>query len=252
MKKPPHSNLKIALIGYGKMGKMVEQTAPARGHTITSIIDPKEGSHNSITKSAVAEADICIDFTHPESVLENIRAVAAHKKNMVVGTTGWFNHLPTVKELVDKHSIGLFYEPNFAIGINIFYKVIAEAAKYIDLFEDYDAACFEYHHNQKVDSPSGAAALVANILKDKIKRKKKIITENLNRKIEPDELQVLSLRCGSIPGTHEVIFDSPVDTLKIQHTSRNRQGFAMGAVKAAEFVFGKKGIYTMDDLLNNA
>lgn len=248
-KQQPDSNLKIAIIGYGKMGRMVEQSAPIRGHTICSIIDPKEGSHDTISKAALIDADVCIDFTHPETVLENIRAVASHGKNLVVGTTGWGKHLAQVEDIVKRHSIGLFYEPNFAIGMNIFYKIVAEAAKYIDRFEEYDVSALDYHHNQKVDSPSGAATIVANILKEKIKRKKRIVTENLNRKIEPDELQVLSLRCGSIPGVHEVIFDSPVDTIKIQHTSRNRQGFAMGAVKAAEWIIGKQGVYTMDDLL---
>lgn len=247
----PVKPLQIAIIGYGKMGRMVEQAAIARGHTICTIIDPKEGNQTNITALGLKNADVCIEFSNPQSAVDNVRAIAPLHKNIVVGTTGWYNNMELVKQLVETYKIGLLYAPNFAIGMNIFFKIVAEAAALFNPFQHYDVACLDIHHNQKKDSPSGAGKLLADIIQSKIPRKTKIITDCLeDRAITPEELQVISLRIGEDPGSHEVIFDSPSDTVTLTHSSRNRQGFALGAVQAAEWVYGRKGLFTMDDLLS--
>lgn len=248
MNKPVKS-IQIAIIGYGKMGKLVEQIASQRGHQICAIIDPEEGTHRNINAKALKSADVCIDFTQPQATVDNIRAIAPLHKNIVVGTTGWHSQLDLVRQIVDSFGIGLLYSLNFAIGVNLFFKIVAEAAAHFNTFDEYDIACIDIHHHQKLDSPSGTGRHIAELIKSKIKRKTKIVTENGNRPIKSDELQLLSLRCGSIPGTHEVIFDSPSDTIVLKHTARNRQGFALGAVIAAEWIIGRKGLFTIDDLI---
>ncbi len=245
----PAKHLQIAIIGYGKMGKMVEKAAVARGHKICAIVDPKEGNQTNITAQGLKNADVCIEFSTPQAAIDNIRAIAPLHKNIIVGTTGWYTQLDLVKQLVESFKIGLLYAPNFAIGMNIFFKIIAEAATMFNPFENYDICCLDFHHNQKKDSPSGAGRIIGDIITRKIPRKKRILTESPDREILPEELQVLSLRCGSHPGTHEVIFDSPSDTVTLTHVSRNREGFALGAVQAAEWIQGRKGIFTMDDLI---
>lgn len=246
---PQFNPLKIALIGYGKMGKMVEKAALGRGHIISTIVDPQEGSHQNITREAIKGSDVCIDFSSRESAVDNIRAVAAIGKNMVVGTSGWLDHLDLVKQIVNATHTGLLYSFNMSIGVNLFYKIIAEGAQLIDAFDEYDVGCLESHHNQKADSPSGTVGRIADILISNIKRKKKAVYDNVDRVIASDELHTACLRCGSIPGTHSVIFDSPADTITLTHQARSREGFALGAVKAAEWIIGKSGVFTLDDLL---
>lgn len=241
--------MKIALIGYGKMGRMVEQIALKQGHQIVSKIDPK-GHHHQIDAQSTQQADLCIDFSHPAHVLNNIRQAAALGKSLVVGTTGWYEHIPQVKEIVSKNKIGLIYAPNFSIGMSLFLKIVEEAATLINKYEQYDVGGFEAHHNQKVDAPSGATHAIANALLKHIKRKKKVVADVSNRPISHDEIHFASLRCGSIPGIHDVIFDSPYDTIEIKHTARTREGFAYGAIAAAEWLADKKGFYTLDAMLN--
>lgn len=216
------------------MGRMVEAAAASRGHTISSIIDPK-GSHKQITKDSVDSTDVCIEFTNPHSAVDNIRACAALKKSLVVGTTGWYEQLPQVKELVEKSNIGLLYAPNFSTGIYLFTRLVKEAAKLLDPFPQYDVALLEEHSSKKRDRPSGTALQLADVLKQEIKKKP----------------EICSLRCGSIPGTHTIYFDSPVDTITLTHTARSRQGFAEGAVAAAEWLKDKKGLFTLDDFLED-
>lgn len=226
--------MKIALIGYGKMGRLVEAAAHSRGHIISSIIDPKE-VHSQITSNSVDGADLCIEFTTPQSALDNIRACASLGKSLIVGTTGWYEQLPQVKTLVEKAGIGLLYAPNFSTGVHLFMRLVKEAAAIINQFPQYDAALLEEHSSKKLDRPSGTALKLADILKQEIKRNP----------------EICSLRCGSIPGTHTVYFDSPVDTITLAHTARSRQGFAEGAVAAAEWLKNKKGLFTLDDFLED-
>lgn len=221
--------LKIALIGYGKMGQLIEQVAQKRGHEIvakTTSSDPVNKLQSQISKS-----DICIDFSHPHCAVDNIKELAKMGKNIVMGTTGWYDHLDEVNSIVQQHSIGLLYAPNFSLGVNLFIRIVSEAAKLINPFSQYDLGIIEMHHNQKIDSPSGTAKAIA-----------KAISKNGN------DIKMTSVRCGHIPGTHSVIMDSQEDTITLTHEARNRDGFAFGAVLAAEWLKGKKGLYTIDDL----
>lgn len=237
--------MKIALIGYGKMGRLIEEMALQQEEQIVARIDSKK----ELTKESLNGADICIDFSHPKSILGNIKKLAELNQTIVVGTTGWYDHLDLVKEIVSMHKIGLIYAPNFSIGVNIFLKIVKNAASLIDKFDQYDAAGFEIHHNQKADTPSGTAKAIANTLLNNLDRKTKIVYELDNRSIEPDELHFSSLRVGSNPGEHHVIFDSPNDTLSISHQARDRTGFANGAILAARWLQGKKGLFTINDFM---
>ncbi len=231
--------MKLALVGYGKMGRMIEAVALERGHEIVSIIDPK-AFHKQITQESLGLADLCIDFTTPDSVVTNVRAYAALKKNCVVGTTGWHEQLSIVKGLVDQAGIGLLSSPNFSLGVQLFMRLVAGAGRLFDRFPEYEVALFEAHHNQKLDRPSGTARSLAELLK-----------AEMSRYATGAELEISSQRCGSIPGTHSLTFDSPADTITLTHTARSRRGLAEGAVIAAEWLQMRKGFFTMDDILEN-
>ncbi|MEK7106990.1 MAG: 4-hydroxy-tetrahydrodipicolinate reductase, partial [Patescibacteria group bacterium] len=193
--------------------------------------------------------DVVIDFTSPEIVLNNIKTVAYAGKNLVVGTTGWQEHLPEVKKIVLESDIGLIYGQNFSVGANIFFRVIAHATKLFSAFTAYDVCGFEIHHAGKKDSPSGTALRTAQEILQNSNVKKTLQTELLDRQIRPDELHFASVRSGINPGFHQVIFDSTADAVTISHSAHNRQGFAQGAILAAEFIRGKKGLYTFDDVM---
>jgi 4-hydroxy-tetrahydrodipicolinate reductase len=218
--------MKIGLIGYGKTGKMVEKYALSRGHDIVAIVTSKD------PLEALLGADVCIDFSHPDSTLDHIKQLAKLGKSVVVGTTGWYDALDTVSELVKKSQIGMLYGPNFSIGVQLFNKILFEAAKLMQHHAQYDLAAVEEHHNQKVDAPSGTALKLSKTIFD----------------ASGKDITFTSVRCGSIPGTHTVIFDSPADTVTLSHQARNREGFAEGAVIAAEWLHGKKGLYRFEDI----
>lgn len=237
--------MKIALLGYGKMGRMVEEVAIQKGHTIVAKIR----SSPKIVEQAIQHAEVCIDFSHPSCVIDHIHLAARLGKNLVVGTTGWLEHLDQVKEIVRQSKIGFLYAPNFSLGVHLFLKVVSEAALLIDRFEDYDVGVVESHHNKKADSPSGTAKAIADLLLENIKRKTTLVHDAVQGQIAPHELHVASIRFGSIPGTHSVMFDSPADTITLTHQARSREGFARGAVAAAEWLQGKNGFYTIEDLI---
>ncbi len=228
--------MKIALIGYGKMGKMLEQAALAGGHSVIAIIDPNCSPHTTISAETLADAEVCIDFSHPKHALQNIKQVCALKKNLVIGTTGWYEHLPEARQMVERSGIGFIHAPNFSIGVALFTKIVAQAAAIMDAFDNYDVAGLEIHHSQKIDTPSGTAKqIMANLHKHMPHRK--------------NEISCASLRIGSEPGTHAVLFDSPADTITLTHAARNRDGFVQGALAAATWLEGKKGFFTLDDML---
>lgn len=247
--------MKIALIGYGKMGKEVERVVKLRHHTVCAIIDKADSgaTHKEIdgSGSCLKDADVVIDFTVPASVIENIRKVAAAKKNMVVGTTGWYDGITEAKQLVGQSGTGFIYSSNFSVGVNVFYRIVEAAARLINKVPEYDVFGYELHHNQKLDSPSGTAKSIAEILVKSISRKKQVQYDKLDRKINPEELHFASVRSGWIPGTHVVGFDSEADTIELKHTARSRAGFALGAVMAAEWVKGRKGFFTMNDFISD-
>jgi 4-hydroxy-tetrahydrodipicolinate reductase len=245
--------MKIAIIGYGKMGKMLEEKSTQKNIVVTSIIDPNEknASFKSIDAKSVAEADVCIDFSHPEAVINNINALARLNKNVVVGTTGWYDNLNYVRETVEKSNIGFIYAGNFSIGMNLFYRIIEYSSKLFNKFDDYDAAGYEIHHNKKADCPSGTAKQIVDIMVQNISRKTKPLFESPEDMINSTDLHFSSVRCGHIPGTHKILFDSLPDTIELSHIARNREGFTDGALLAAEWIDGKKGFFTLNDFINN-
>ena len=243
--------MNISLVGFGQMGQLIKQIAIARGHTILSIIDPfnSQATHREFCHEAMDKVDVCICFTRPDAALENIKHSCRWKKQLVMGTTGWDNQLTSVRQMVEEAGIGMLYSANFSIGVNIFFRLLEESAKVINQFEMYDIMAHETHHRKKLDSPSGTAKKIAQILLNNISRKTKVYEEKLDRKPELEELHFSSLRGGAVPGTHSVFFDSEFDTLELTHTARNRGGFATGAVIAAEWIFNQKGLFTEQDMM---
>jgi 4-hydroxy-tetrahydrodipicolinate reductase len=239
--------MKIALIGYGKVGQEIEKVLQdSKKHEIVSI--SFRSQNESLNLNAIKKADVAIDFTAPDIIMDNIRQVSNVGVNMVVGTTGWYEKLSVVEEFVKAHDTGLIYAQNFAIGTNIFFKLVAEAARLTSKYGNYDVYGYEVHHSAKLDSPSGTALKTAEEILKNFPSKKKIQTEKLNRRIEPDELHFASIRGGRNPGVHEVVFDSEGDSLSISDQNHNRRGYAEGAVLAAEYINGKKGIYNFSDI----
>ncbi len=247
--------IRIAIIGYGRMGREIETTARSEGIEVVSIIDPaKDGATGKeITKETIGEAEIAIDFSSPGSVIENIKRVAGLKKNMVIGTTGWYGQMEEARRLIEKEGTGLIYSPNFSIGVNIFFQIVKEAASLIDKFPGYDPYVYELHHNQKTDAPGGTAKELGSIILQNIKRKKDMVFDRISdRRIDPAEVHVASIRAGQMPGTHVVGFDGPADTIELKHTARSRAGFSEGAIEAAKWIRGRKGFYSMKDLIESA
>ena len=252
--------MKIALIGYGKMGKMIEQIALSQGHTIAAIVDPDANLRPSnvpvsktIEQAALDSADAAVEFTQPTTAAANIIALAQRKIPVVTGTTGWLADMEKVSKTVIDLGSSLLWASNFSIGVNLFYRIAWHAAELVNNFPEYDIGGLEAHHNKKMDSPSGTAKILAEGALSKIDRKNKIVWETLDRKPEADELHFPSLRMGSVPGRHSLFFDSPADTIEITHTARSREGFASGAIRAAEWLTAEKrsGVFTIDQMLKN-
>lgn len=234
--------MNIVLIGYGKMGREIERLAVGQGHTIASVFDVD----TLPTTEGLASGEVCIDFSVPDAVIHNLKMAADAGVDMVVGTTGWYDHLGEVRKWFD--SSGLVYAANFSIGVNLFYRIVRHAAKLIDSVEDYDVYLAEEHHRAKLDSPSGTALRLGEILLEEIGRKRRIVAGNPRDPLSGEDLQISSLRAGTISGVHRVGFDSAADTIELRHVARNRTGFALGALAAARWVRGRRGVFTMDDV----
>jgi len=238
--------MKVVISGYGNMGKVVEEFVEKRGHEVVAIVDPnKDVEHKSINKKSVAGADVVIDFSLPSSAIENIKSCVDCGINMVIATTGWMDEIEFVRKMVG-NKIGFLYSSNFSVGVHLFSNLLAKSAKLFNSFEDYDAFAYEMHHKKKVDSPSGTALSLAEIFFDNFDRKNKLLTEKIDRRIKDDELHFVSIRGGSVPGTHSFVFDSDFDSIEIKHTARNRNGFALGSVISAEWLVNKKGIFRFE------
>lgn len=245
--------MKVSLVGYGQMGKMIESCVQEKGWEVVSRIDPHApgADHAQVTPAALGQAQVAICFTSPDVALENIQQVLACKLPLVMGTTGWTEHLPQVKTWVEQAGVGMLYSSNFSLGVNLFFRIVQEAAKVMNHFDLYDVAWFEAHHRLKRDSPSGTGLTIANILLHNIQRKTALVTDKLDRKPSPEELHFASLRLGSVPGTHSVLFDSEFDSIELTHSARTRKGFALGSLIAAEWLVGQKGLFTEADLMNH-
>ncbi len=242
---------RIALIGYGKMGKMLAGMAADHDCEVVACIDPHACEAKSeISAENLNNCDVCLEFSHPAAVMNNLKALISLGQTVVVGTTGWNQHEREIRELVEKAGTGLLTGANFSIGMSIFSRVVQSAACFFDKFESYDVFGYEQHHRQKADSPSGTAIELAKLIIESSSRKELAFFETAHRKIEPNELHFASIRGGHVPGTHSVIFDSEADSIELIHKAHNRSGFAHGALEAAKWMKGKKGCYNFNDMMN--
>ncbi len=236
--------MNIALIGYGKMGKTIEQFALGRGHKIVSIIDVN--NPDDFDSSEFRSADVAIEFTTPDTAFDNyIRAFAAGVP-VVSGTTGWLSRLNDIQRMCEEEGKTFFYASNFSIGVNIFFALNKYLAKIMNKFPSYNVNITETHHIHKLDAPSGTAITLAEGILENIERKKRW---TLEKEELPTDLPIRAVREGEVPGIHEIVYDSEVDYISIKHDAKSRAGFALGAVIAAEFTAGKKGFLGMDDML---
>lgn len=235
--------MKIALIGYGKMGHTIEQIARARGHEIVSIIDINNSA--DMRSEAFKSADVAIEFTTPATAVANYLAAFEAGVPVVSGTTGWLDRMEEVKSLCEKEGKTFFYASNFSIGVNIFFALNKYLAGIMNNFPSYEVRMTETHHIHKLDAPSGTAITLAEGILEKVDRKTRWTLETAE---EPADLPIHAVREGEVPGIHEIVYESDVDTISIKHDAKSRAGFALGAVIAAEFTAGKKGFLGMDDL----
>ncbi|MEM5948506.1 4-hydroxy-tetrahydrodipicolinate reductase [Spirochaetia bacterium 38H-sp] len=243
--------MNVAIIGYGQMGKEVEKILVQRGHKVTVRIDPHtEADYPTLSAEMLSDTDAAIEFSHAVSVFDNAKIYAETKTPAVVGTTGWTDKIEEVKKIIANNTAYL-WGSNFSIGAHIFFSIAAYTAKLIENFEEYDIMAYELHHKRKKDSPSGTALTLAEKILTNNTRKTTIVTDKLDRAPQPQELHVASVRGGEIPGTHTVICDSQADSIEITHRARNRSGFALGAVRAAEWLADKKGFFTVDDFISD-
>lgn len=236
--------MRIALIGYGKMGKMIEEVALNRGHEVILRID--EANQADLDASSAANADVAIEFTAPQSAYANVVKCIDLGLPVVSGSTGWNDNLPAAKEYCAQKKGTFLHASNFSVGVNIFFKVNEFLARLMAAQAAYDVTVKEIHHTQKKDAPSGTAVTLAEGIIQNITRKASWVNDAA---AGANELAVVSKRIDPAPGTHFVTYTSAVDDIEIIHTAHNRQGFALGAVLAAEFITGKTGVYTMDDVL---
>lgn len=243
------TDMKIALIGYGKMGKMIEQIALDRGHEIVSIIDVN--NQEDFDSPEFASADVAIEFTAPQAAYGNYLRAFKHNVKVVSGSTGWMNdHGDDVRRMCSEEGKTLFWASNFSIGVAIFSAVNRYLAKIMNGFEQYDAHMEETHHIHKIDAPSGTAITLAEEIVENLDRKTSWIKGQENVPYDPKTLRVDSLRRGEVPGIHTVRYDSEADCITITHDAHSRKGFALGAVLAAEYTANHNGLLTISDMFN--
>jgi 4-hydroxy-tetrahydrodipicolinate reductase len=237
-------DMKIALIGYGKMGKAIEEIALSKGHEIVLKIDANNTS--DFTKENIQKADVAIEFTGPHTAFENISKCIQWGVPVVSGSTGWLDNFEKAKKLCEENKGCLLYASNFSIGVNLFFEINKQVAALMEPYDNYNISMTETHHTEKKDAPSGTAISLAEQILAQIGRKKKWVNETSS---EASDLIIRSERIDPAPGTHTVSYDSPIDSIEITHTAHTRKGFASGALLAAEFANQKMGIFTMKDVL---
>jgi len=237
--------MKIGLLGYGKMGKEIEQIALQRGHSVPLKID--ENNRNVITDLDIKDCDVLIDFSTPHGVMGNIHFAVNAQVPLVVGTTGWHDSIPAVGELVKSLNGSLIYGSNFSVGVNIFFALNKYLADIMDTQPDYNASIHEIHHTQKLDVPSGTAITLGKDMIEKLHTKEKWVDHISGKK---DELSITADRIENVPGTHIITYSSEIDTIEMKHIAHNRKGFALGAVMAAEWIANKKGFYEVKEMFN--
>jgi len=226
---------RLAIVGYGKMGRMIEQFAPEYGFSVALKLDEFNNAKcEGVTSDNFRGIDVAIDFSIPSAVCRNVEGIAALGVNIVVGTTGWLEHMETVKQVVEANGVGLVWSPNYSVGVNAFFRLVREAARLLESQPSYQAWAWEIHHSAKKDAPSGT------LLK---------LVDDMKQAGYTHAIDVSSSRAGAHPGTHEIGFDSPADTITLRHTARSREGFARGALQAAKWVIGRKGFFEFADII---
>lgn len=236
--------MKVAIIGYGKMGHAVEAVLAARGHEVALVVDA--GNTDDICAGKMKGIDVAIEFTAPDAAFDNITRAMRAGVPVVSGTTAWLDRFDEAAKVCRDCGSALFYASNYSVGMNIFFKVNAMLARMMNGYPQYDVTIEEVHHTAKRDSPSGTAVTLAEGVLAGIGRKKRWVGQTTT---DPEELEVIGIRRSVVPGTHTVTWESPVDAIRIEHTAKGRESLALGAVLAAEFLVGKKGVFGMDDMM---
>ncbi len=236
--------IKLALVGYGKMGKEIEAITDAKEFSLTGKYD----INPPLSESMKEIPDVAIEFSTPAAVITNIEFLASKKINIVCGTTGWYDSSESVKKIVSESGIGFVYASNFSVGVNIFFQIVKYSAGLMDKFGQYDTGIEETHHTQKIDKPSGTALRIAEYITAAVKRKNKITNDKTG--LTPEELNIISKRIENVVGNHKVIFNSAADTISLEHNAKSRRGFAEGALLAARYIYGKKGFFKFEDIFN--
>lgn len=237
--------MRIALIGYGKMGKAIEEVALQRGHEIVIKID--QPNLDEFTKENLKKADVAIEFTSPHTAYENVKNCIEFDVPVICGSTGWTDRLEEMRTICAQKNGSFIYSSNYSVGVNIFFEVNKKLAALMAPLNQYEVIIEETHHTQKKDAPSGTAITLAEQILEKIERKKQWVNELSDN---PGDLEIISQRVDPAPGTHSIKYSSVIDEIEIVHTAHSRQGFATGAVLAAEFIVNKKGFFTMKEVLN--
>jgi 4-hydroxy-tetrahydrodipicolinate reductase len=229
-------SLGLAIVGYGKMGMLIERLAPEHGFEVRAKFDSSNNAHaQALSHESLCGVDVALEFTKPQAAPENIRRLAALGFNTVVGTTGWLEELPAARKAVEKGKIGLVWAPNFSVGVNLFFQAVAQTAALFARHSEYEAWGWEIHHGEKKDAPSGTL---------------KKLAEEMRAAGYARSVGLSANRAGTHPGTHEIGFDSTRDTITLRHTARNREGFAHGALEAAGWIAGKKGFFEFKEILS--
>lgn len=240
--------MNVALVGTGQMGKAVEEVALERGHEVEERFHSKRPLGDA-DASTMSDVDVAIDFSLPSLAVSHIRKYCEWGQPVVVGTTGWFDERDSVEELVKQHESSLLYAPNFSIGVAVMRRALEGVLPLLDQLNDYDPFVREMHHTNKVDSPSGTAQMLGGLIVEGLERKDHVETETQHQRIDSSAVHVTSTRAGTIYGEHTVGFDGPYDQITVGHQAKNRRGFAAGAVRAAEWLTGRQGLFTLDDML---
>lgn len=244
--------MKIVLLGYGKMGQLIERFAVKRGHDVVLIVD--EENRREITSADLRSADMAIDFSTPDAALENIELCFEAQLPLVVGTTGWYDKLQEIQQTCQETNQSFLYGSNFSIGVNVFFHVNRMLAKALNPYKQYDVQVEEIHHIHKLDAPSGTAITIAEGIIEHSDQKEKWVNsvEGDGEGVIPkaNELLIESLRIEEVPGTHTVLYSSEVDQIEFKHTAHSREGFALGAVIAAEWLLGKKGFFQVTEMFD--
>jgi 4-hydroxy-tetrahydrodipicolinate reductase len=229
-------SLGLAIVGCGKMGKLIERLAPEHGFEVRAKFSSSNNSHaQALSRETLRGVDVAVEFTTPQAATENIRRLAGLGVNTVVGTTGWLDQLPSAREAVEQGKTGLVWAPNFSVGVNLFFQAVAQAAALFAKHSDYEAWGWEIHHAAKKDAPSGTLKKVA---------------EEMRAAGYARPVGLSANRAGAHPGTHEIGFDSAADTITLRHTARSREGFAHGALRAARWLAGKRGFFEFKEILS--